>query len=438
MLDAGVGISIEKDSYKAGRKVAQEALNAMNSKPKLAILAVDSLTRRAYNYNEILKGVREEIGTDIILIGSTVNGILVGDRFALKSVGLMLIGGDFTIDNSYNFPKSRLEYEKIAEKVYQDSLNLTPNDNRFMLIFLDGLKFPKEVLDKQKSLNSRFVSLFSGLVRKMFMKQLEEFKEKGLGVSSAQELLESLYAKGWKWSIIGNAATNVRNYDSVEFYNDEVGDDNFIGAVISPIGSTKFGLGYSAGAEYTGNSATVNKNIGSFLLRIDGKPALKGLCDAANIKIESLKELKSSDYLNYYNIVGTTEKSNDKEVIHLVATMTNPDLESLIITGFPFNKVPKEIQIFQSNMKILHKTAQSAVSQALNNLSEPKFLLGFDCGIRFFAYGDNLPNIVKTIDDTIGKDIPRMIVGSGGEIFGRRDLDFYFNNMTFITLAGGD
>ncbi|MFX1258225.1 MAG: FIST N-terminal domain-containing protein [Promethearchaeota archaeon] len=438
MLDAGVGISIEKDSYKAGRLVAQEALNAMSSKPKLAILAVDSLTRRAYDYNKILKGVREEIGLDVVLIGSTVNGILVGDRFALKSVGLMLIGGDFSIDSSYNFPKSRLEYENIAEKIYQDSLNFTPNDNRFMLIFLDGMKFPKEVLDKQKALNSRFVSLFSRLVKKLFIRQLEEFKEKGLGLTSAQELLESMYKKGWNWPIIGNVVTNVRNYDSVEFYNDDIGDDNLVGAVLSPQGSTKFGFGYSAGAEYTGRSAIINKNIGCFLLRVGGKPALKGFCDTANIRIESLNELKSCAYLNYHNIVGTTEKSGDKEIIHLVATLTDPDLENLIVTGFPFNKIPEEIQIFQSNMKILHKTAQSCVTQALDNISNPKFFLGLDCGIRFFAYGENLPNIIKTIDNTIGKDIPRMIVGSGGEIFARKDLDFYYNNMTFISLAGGD
>ena len=89
-------------------------------------------------------------------------------------------------------------------------------------------------------------------------------------------------------------------------------------------------------------------------------------------------------------------------------------------------------------MEILHKTAQTAVSQALENISNPKFLLGFDCAIRFIAYGDNFPRIIKTIDDTIGKDIPRMIVGSGGEVYGTKDFNYYFNNVTFVTLAGGD
>ncbi len=438
MLDAGVGISTEKDGFFAGKAVAKEALSHMSTKPKLAILVVDSLTRRPYSYKEILSGVREDLDTEVTLIGSSVNGILVKDRFALKSVGLMLLGGDFSLDAAFNYPKSRLDYKNIAEKIYKQSLSFPQNENRFMLAFQDGIKFPQKVLAKQKSLNSRFVSLFSGLVGRAFSKQIEEFKEQGLGLPSTQELLESLYSKGWKYPVVGNVASNVRSYDSVEFFNNNLGEDNFVGACISAQDPIKFGFGFAAGAEFTGKTCKITKNIGSFLLRVDGKPSVVGLCDAAGIKPESLRELRGAGYLNYYTMIGTTEQSGDKEVIHLTATITDPDLDGLINTGFPFDRVPEDIKIFQSNMKILHKTAASTVNQALSNLNNPKFLLGFDCVIRYFAYGDNLPNIVKTIDDTIGKDIPRMIVGSGGEIFGNKNLNYYFNNMTFVTLAGGD
>lgn len=438
MLDAGVGIISEKESYSAGKKVAQEALESMNVKPKLAILAVDSLTRRHFDNAEVLRGVKEEIGSDVTLIGSTVNGILVKDRFALRSIGLMLIGGDISIDTSYNYTKSRLNYENIAEQIYQKSLSLEPKDSRFMLMFQDGMKFPPEILAKQQSLNSRVVSLLSSLINRFFKRQLDEFKEKGIGMPSVQELLETLYIKGWNLPIIGNIATNVRDYDSVEFFNDEIGNDNVVGVILSGQGSTKFGVGFAAGAESTGKTCIPTKNIGNFLLRIDGKPALIGLCDAAGIQKESLEELRSSNYLNYHTILGTKEKKENKEYIHLTATITNPQLESLVNTGFPFERVPDKIEIFQSNMGILYKTAESAVAQALENISNPKFLFGIDCAIRFFGYGDSFPRIVKKIDDTIGKDIPRMIIGSGGEIFGTNDVDYFFNNMTFVTLAGGD
>lgn len=438
MLDAGVGITTEKDSYRAGKNVAREALENMSSKPKLAILAVDALTRRRFNYADVLRGVREEIGQDVTLIGSSVNGILVNDRFALRSVGLMLLGGDISIDSSFNYTKSRLEYESIAEKIYQKSLSLEPKDRRFMLMFQDGIKFPPEIFARQQSLNSRVVSLFSGLIKRVFKRQLEEFKEQGMGAPSTQELLESLYAKGWSAPVVGNIATNSRNYDSVEFFNDEIGADNVVGAILSPQGSTKFGYGFAAGAESTGKKCRPTKNIGNFLLRIDGQPALLGLCKAAGIQKELLRELRGSDFVNYHIILGTREQVGDKNYIHLTITITNPELESLVFTGFHFERVPQEIEIFRSNMGIMHKTAEAAVSQALANISNPKFLLGFDCVIRFFAYGDNLPKIVKTIDDTIGKDIPRMIVGSGGEIFGTKDMNYYFNALTFVTLAGGD
>ena len=438
MLDASVGITTERDSYLAGKKVAKEALGGMKSKPKLAILAIDSLTRRHFNNKEVIRGVREELGPEVTLIGSTVNGILVRDRFALRSVGLMLIGGDISVDTSYNYGKSRMEYESIAEKIYQKGNNLEPNDNRIMIMFQDGMKFPPEILAKQNSLNSRVVSILSRLINRFFKRQLEEFKEKGMGMPTVQELLETLFAKGWTIPIIGNVSTNIRDYDSEEFYNNEVGTDRVVGAILSGNNSTKFGFGFAAGAEYTGKSCKPTKNIGNFILKIDGKPALLGLCSAAGIEKESLHELRSSDYLNFYLILGTKETIKDKEYIHLTATITNPEFENLINTGFPFDRVPDEIEIFQSNMNILHKTAEKSISQALSGISNPKFLLGIDCAIRFIAYGDNLPKIIKTIDDTIGKDIPRMIIGSGGEIYATKDIDWYFNNVTYVTLAGGD
>lgn len=437
MIKAGVGMSIKDNAYEAGRDVAKKALNDINGKPKLAILAVDSLSRVKHNYNDVLKGVREVLGNKIKLIGSTVNGIIVNDRFALRSVGLMLLGGNFSLNTSFNYGNSRIEYEKIADKIYNRVRSFQKNDNNFLLLFQDGLKFPPEVLEKQETLNSRVVSMFSGLVKIFFKRQLEELKETGMGMPSTQDLLEKLYSKGWKNQIIGNVASNMRDYDSVQFYDDKVIDDSVIGVSLSPQNSNKFGFGFSAGAESTGRKCEITKNIGNFLLRVDDEKALIGFCEAAGIQLESLRELKYSEYVNFHNIIGTKQRINGEEFIHLSVTQTNPNYKSLILTTFPFNKVPEEIEIFRSNMDILIETAKESVSQALEGISDPSFLLGFDCGIRFVAYGNNLPLVVEEINDTIGKDIPKMIVGSGGEIFGTKKIDYYQNSLTFVSLAGG-
>ena len=72
-------------------------------------------------------------------------------------------------------------------------------------------------------------------------------------------------------------------------------------------------------------------------------------------------------------MLGTREKKGNKEYIHLTATITDPNLEGLINSGFPFDKVPKKIEIFQSPMKSLLNTVQQAVNDAKQDIVDPKF-----------------------------------------------------------------
>ncbi len=438
MLDASVSMSIDSDSYTAGRNVAKDALQGMKTKPKLAVLAVDGLTRKKYKYPEILRGIGEILGPDVVLVGSTVNGMYVNDRFALKSVGLMLIGGDFNIDFTYNMPKCHSQFQQIGESILQKGLALPPSKNRFLLMFHDGVKFPPAMFEQQKMLNSRVVRLLTGLVSRVFKKQFEDFQEKGMGFPTAQETIDVLFDNNnWNTQVIGNVASNLRDYDSFEFFNNQMLEDASIGAMLSWNEGTKFNFGFEAGAEPTGMSCVPTKAIGSFILNIDNKPALQGFCDAINFDKSSLEGLKYNGYVNIWNIIGTRDMIDGKERIHLQGTLTNPELENLVMASYPFSKVPPKFEIFRSNPKILFNTVEMAVKNAMNGINDPKFLLGFDCMARFSAYGDNFPRIIKLVGDTIGKDTPRMIVGAGGEIFGAKKNDFHSNAFTFVTIVGG-
>ena len=71
-------------------------------------------------------------------------------------------------------------------------------------------------------------------------------------------------------------------------------------------------------------------------------------------------------------------------------------------------------------------------------MSKPKFLFGLDCIVRMQTYGDHLERYINIVKETLGDDVPRMISGSGGEIFGTQKGGFYENNFTFLTFAGGN
>ncbi|MBD3350216.1 MAG: hypothetical protein GF364_01895 [Candidatus Lokiarchaeota archaeon] len=439
MLDANVGLSTAIDSKEAGKEAAKEALGGLKTKPKLAILAVDELTKKKYNYKEVLEGVQSIIGPEPVLIGSTVNGMMVNDRFTLKSVGLMLIGGDFDIDYAFQYEKSRLEYKKIADDILQKKNQLNPKDNRIMLMFQDGMKFPPIIMEQQSMLNTKLAAAMSGLFTKVFKFLFKRYKKQGIGMPTVQELISELYEQDWNIPVIGNIATDPNLSPlAYEFYNNKVLEDAVTGVILSEADGTKFGHGFAAGAEPTGVTCHATKNIGNFLLRIDKKKAIEGFCDAININVGSLEELENQGYVNYYHILGTREKVKDKELFHLTGTMTNPHLRGLVTTSFPFDKVPDEMEIFRSNINVLLKTTESAILDAKQNIQDPKFLLGIDCIFRLSSYGDNLPRYIKTVREAIGEDVPRLILGSGGEIYGTKRDDYYFNSVTLITLVGGN
>jgi hypothetical protein len=238
--------------------------------------------------------------------------------------------------------------------------------------------------------------------------------------------------------ILGNIAMDVRDYDNYEFFGDKASKDSVCGTLLSPTGNSKFGYGFAAGVESIGKTCAITKNIGSFILRIDGKPAIKGFADAVGIDKDSLVEMKNIAYVNYYNMLGSREMVNGREYIHPSITVTNPELENLIITGFPFNKVPAKAEIFRCNQKRLLESAKEGILEATKDMSEPKFLIGVDCCLRFLAIGDNMPKFVETYRDNVGKDVPRLVMGSGGEIFGTHPNSYFFNNFSQVTFAGGE
>ncbi|GAB4319850.1 MAG: hypothetical protein Kow0069_23500 [Promethearchaeota archaeon] len=437
MVEASVAMSTEKDSTRAGREVAKEALAGLSASPKLAVVAVDSLTRTKFKYDEVLRGIREEIGTEVPLIGSIANGVLVNERFALKSVGLMLLGGDVEVDSHFGYGNSRMGWQDIADDLLRTKQGLAPNPQRVMLSFYDGARFPPEMMEQQKKLNSRVVGLMSGLLTRIFRRKMAEMWEQGMGMPTVQEIITYLYEKGWDFPILGNVSMAMLDYKQFEFYMDQVMVDAVTGAIISGKGGTKFGFGYGAGALPTNIDIEVNRNIGNFFLKINRQAALEGFCSAIGIRKESLEELRHEDYTNYIYLLGTTEEVDGEEYAHLTVTMTDPNLDNLVMSGFPFDKIPEKISIFESNPKVLLETTKKAVAKAKSEISKPKFLLGFDCVLRNFAYGDMEPFVAQAIRETLGEDVPVLIFGSGGEVLGIKRDDYYWNSFTLIPLVGG-
>ncbi len=79
MIDANCGLSTDVDSYTAGKNVIRDTIESLNQKPKIVVLGVDCLTRKQYNFSEIMRGVHDELGPDIPMIGSVINGMIINN-----------------------------------------------------------------------------------------------------------------------------------------------------------------------------------------------------------------------------------------------------------------------------------------------------------------------------------------------------------------------
>ena len=91
--------------------------------------------------------------------------------------------------------------------------------------------------------------------------------------------------------------------------------------------------------------------------------------------------------------------------------MTDPNTENMVMSGFPFNKVPDKIELFRSSNKMVMESAKNILAEVTANMSEPKFLFGIDCINRWSSMGSSVGKYIDVIREGVGADCPRLLIG---------------------------
>ncbi|MFX1294143.1 MAG: FIST N-terminal domain-containing protein [Promethearchaeota archaeon] len=433
MIEASVGLSTDYNSLRAGKEAVKLALKDLSGKPNLAIIGIDTCSSKLYNFEEVLKGIRSEI-PDVPLIGGGSVGIIINDDIAIRSVGIMLLSGDFNVIKPQIWHRARKNYEQIGQRMIQTySPYLGQTENELLLLFASGYRVPSDVLAQQKRFDSWGARVFSSLVSRVFWNNMKKFAEEGKGFPVTQELIDILVENKINCPIVGTQVGDLTGEIAYEFFNNQVSYDSIISCLLSS-DHVKFGTGFSAGVVCTGKKFKITKNVGPFLLGINKKKALDGLLEILGYERDVLKELGYQGYVNFLSLMGLSDNGET----HPYIAVTNPIYDS-IFTVLPPKRVNKniEIEICEATGELILESAKDAVKMAKESVKVPKFLIFFDCSGRLSLLGDRIIDEIEIIRKEIGSDIPIFGFGSSGEIRNSPPGGYHLNNMSIVTIVGG-
>ncbi len=432
MIEAAVGFSTNPNSFDAGKEAVVTALKSISEKPKLAIVGIDLACPKTYKLEDVLKGIKSEI-PDVPLIGGGSVGMIINEDIAIRSVGIILLAGDFNVIKPQIWLNSRKNYEQIGRQMlqtYGPFINKT--ENELLLAFTSGYRIPSDVLAQQKRFDSWGARVFSSLVSRVFWGNMKDFAEEGKGFPVTQEIIEYLVQTQFNCPIVGSQCGDITGERAFEFFNDKVAYDSVIACLLSS-DKVKFGIGFDAGIQPTGKKFTITKNVGPFLMGINNKKALEGLLELLGYEKESLKELKYQGYINFLSLMGLS----DADGIHPYLSITNPEYDS-IFTVLPPKMVEKkmEIEICEASCLSILKSAEKAVKQAKEQVKNPKFLIYFECSGRLTMLGDRIIDEMAILRKEVGPNVPIFGFGSSGEIKSSTPGGYHLNNMSIVTIVG--
>lgn len=386
-------IVTEKDSFKAGQKLAKQVDKeaVKNFKSRLGVLFCSD----DYNYEKIQEGIKSVLG-DINLIGCTSAGQFINNQLEERGVACAFI---FSDDYQFYLGKGDNLKEDPISAVQQAVASFPKTTKDFpyasAILFLDGLAGKGEE-----------------------------------AVLAASSLL------GGKVRIAGGAASDNLAFQKTEvFCNEEAFSD---GVSMCYIASRKpIILSFKHGHHPISPPLTVTKAEGNILYELEGKPAievwkeyLRERLKKIDIDIDKMNSHDLSLLLVKYE---AGLKTGDNEYKIRFPVSANPDGSLNFVSSMLEGSV---IKIMDSDIVDQMKSAEEAVKLVLKSAGTEKIAGGifFDCVCRGMILKEKYKDSVA-LKSQYFKNIPFI----GGETYGEiamheGDFSGFHNTTTVIML----
>jgi hypothetical protein len=397
-INAGVGLSTNKDPHSAGFEAASIAAEKLGGKKPSFVIAFASVS---FDQEALVGGIREAT-EGAPLVGCSTAGEITNDGPHEKSVGVMAIYADditFTTGLGPDVKASAREAGRNAAKIIKAA---APDPLRAFVMFPDVLT--------------------------------------GNGAEIVRGALDVL---GPHFPVFGGAPGDDFLFEKTYEYLDDTVVTGAVGA-FGLSGAFSMGVGVRHGWMPIGVPMKVTKSDGAVVHELDGKPAISIYADYFGQKADELKKEPLARLAITYPL---GIKLPDMEEYLIRDPITVDDKGSITCAA----EIPEgsEIRLMIGSKEKAVQAAEDAARKLMDDFeragSSPKFMLMFNCIAREKLFGQKAKDEISAVMAIVGRDVPLLgfyTYGEqapvGGEIADVEKINSRFYNETVVIFAVGE
>ncbi len=396
-ISAGVGVSLNRNSFEAGKEASTKAIKNLGKKTADVLIVFAS---PIFKHQELLNGITS-ITKKTPLIGGTTAGEISTQEISDDSIVIMALQSDkikFATALGKNISKDEI---KAGKQLAEKSLKKIPKKIAKTLIILpDGL---------------------SGNGTEI--------------ISGAQKVL------GEYFEIVGASLGDKANFKKTyQYYNGKVYENSVPGLLIG--GNIITSTGIRSGWESIGNKMKVTSSKSNVVYELDNSPALDFYEKV--LGKERSKQLPAIALEYPFGVIDEKATKNKKEMYFQLRAPLAIDRKTKSITFAASIPEGKDVTITTASRNSIISGSGSAAKQARDSFKGKKidFMLLFDCIGRKLVLGSRTQEEVNAVQNIIGKNIPMIGFFTYGEIgpIDKRIKSLqstrYHNQTTIVLLVG--
>lgn len=397
-IQAGIGLSKNKDSYQAGYEACKIAVGKSGTEKPDFVIAFASVS---FDQGELMRGIREASGK-VPFIGCTDAGEITNEGPSQKSVGVMAVKSDQIVFTTGLGKDVKAGAREAGQAVAREVKEKAPEDLRAFIMLPDVLT--------------------------------------GNGADAVRGVLDVL---GLHFPVVGGAAGDDFLFEKTYQYR----DDEVVSGAVAGVGlSGKFsmGIGVRHGWVPIGTPMKVTKSEGAVVHEIDNRPAVSIYEDYFGEKAADLKKEPLARMAITYPL-GIKVPDLDEYLIR--DPITVDDKGAITCAA----EIPQgsEIRLMIGSKEKAVEAAEDAARKLMKEFeidkSKPKFVLMFNCIAREKLFGQKANDEIQAVMEIIGKDVPLLgfytygeQAPMGGEIRNTEKINTRFYNETVVIFAVGE